>query len=89
MSWVVDQDEFAEVELVGESLPFGLVQDAFVVVVSGSKVCVRMLTLCSVWVCVVCVCETMPACNAYGIHSCSCDYSFVASMRILRFEYLI
>ena len=56
MSWVVDQDEFAEVELVGESLPFGLVQDAFVVVVSGSKVCVRMLTLCSVWVCVVCVC---------------------------------
>lgn len=52
MSWVVDQDEFAEVELVGESLPFGLVQDAFVVVVSGSKVCIRMLTLCSVWVCV-------------------------------------
>lgn len=34
--WVtgaVDQDEFAEVEPVGESLPFGLVQDALVVVV--------------------------------------------------------
>lgn len=37
MSWIVDQDEFAEVELVGESFTFGLVQDAFVVVVSGSK----------------------------------------------------
>lgn len=33
---IVDQDQFAEVELVGESLSFGLVQDAFVVVVSGS-----------------------------------------------------
>lgn len=37
MSWIVDQDEFAEVELVGESFSFSLVQDAFVVVVSGSK----------------------------------------------------
>lgn len=36
---IVDQDEFAEVELVGESFPFGLVQDAFVVVVSVSTVC--------------------------------------------------
>lgn len=37
MSWVVDEDEFAEVELVSEPFPFGLVQDALVVVVSGSK----------------------------------------------------
>lgn len=37
VSWIVDQDEFAEVELVGESFPFGLVQDAFVVVISGSQ----------------------------------------------------
>ena len=37
MSRIVDQDEFAEVELVGEPFPFGLVQDAFVVVVSGSR----------------------------------------------------
>lgn len=36
VSWVVDEDEFAEVELVGEPFPLGLVQDAFVVVVSGS-----------------------------------------------------
>lgn len=34
-SGVVDQDEFVEIELVGESFPFGLVQDSFVVVVSG------------------------------------------------------
>lgn len=34
---VVDQDEFVEVELVGESLPFSLVQDALVVVVSASE----------------------------------------------------
>lgn len=37
MSWVVDEDEFAEVELVSEPFPFGLVQDALVVVVSASK----------------------------------------------------
>lgn len=37
--WIVDEDEFAEVELVGESFPFGLVQDAFVVIVSASKTC--------------------------------------------------
>lgn len=37
VSRIVDEDEFAEVELVGESFPFGLVQDAFVVVVSASK----------------------------------------------------
>ena len=37
MSRIVDQDEFAEVKLVGEPFPFGLVQDAFVVVVSGSR----------------------------------------------------
>lgn len=37
MSWIVDQDEFAEVELVGEPFAFGLVQDAFVVVISASK----------------------------------------------------
>lgn len=37
VSRIVDEDEFTEVELVGESFPFGLVQDAFVVVVSGSK----------------------------------------------------
>lgn len=34
---VVDQDEFVEVELVGESFPFGLVQDVLVVVVSASE----------------------------------------------------
>lgn len=34
---VVDQDEFVEVKLVGESFPFGLVQDALVVVVSASE----------------------------------------------------
>lgn len=34
---VVDQDEFVEVELVGESFPFGLVQDMLVVVVSASQ----------------------------------------------------
>lgn len=37
VAWVVDQDHFAEVELVGESFPFGLVQDAFVVVISESQ----------------------------------------------------
>lgn len=37
MSRVVDEDEFAEVELVSEPFPFGLVQDALVVVVSASK----------------------------------------------------
>lgn len=53
VSWIVDQDEFAEVELVGESFPFGLVQYAFVVVVSGIKkfsvnwTCVVHIDLCS------------------------------------------
>ena len=31
--WVVDQYHFAEVELVGEALALGLVQDALVVIV--------------------------------------------------------
>lgn len=33
--WVVDQHKLVEVELVGESFPFGFVQDPFVVVVSA------------------------------------------------------
>lgn len=32
--WIVDQHQLVEVELVGESFPFGLVQNPFVVVVS-------------------------------------------------------
>ena len=32
---VVDQDELAEVKLVGEAFAFGLVQDSLVVVVPG------------------------------------------------------
>lgn len=73
VSWIVDQDELAEVELVGESFPFGLVQDAFVVVVSGSQ----MLSASDYTdhvslhrMCVLCV--FMPGCNAYGLDSCSC-----------------
>lgn len=32
---VVDQHQLVEVELVGEPLPFGLVEDSLVVVISG------------------------------------------------------
>lgn len=35
--WVVDQNQFIEVELIGESLAFGLMEDPLVVVVSGEK----------------------------------------------------
>lgn len=56
VSWIVDQDEFAEVELVGESFPFGLVQDAFVVVVSGSKMFSVSNYKLTVSVCIGCVC---------------------------------
>lgn len=49
---VVDQDEFVEVELVGESFPFRLVQDALVVVVSASE-------MFSVSGCQVCVCTSL------------------------------
>lgn len=34
---VVDQHKFVEVELVGEPLPFSLVEDPLVVVVPGGK----------------------------------------------------
>lgn len=44
--WVVHQDEFAEVELVGEPFPFGLVQDAFVVVVSGDEMLLVFFFMC-------------------------------------------
>lgn len=47
----VDQDEFVEVELVGESLPFSLVQDALVVVVSASEM-FPVSGLCDGQVCV-------------------------------------
>lgn len=59
VSRVVDQDEFAEVELVGEPFPFGLVQDAFVVVVSASEnvfLCQTALSPCPAFVPDVCVC---------------------------------
>lgn len=32
--WVVDENNFAEVEFVGEPLPFGLVQNPLVIVVT-------------------------------------------------------
>lgn len=63
MSWIVDQDEFAEVELVGESFPFGLVQDAFIVVVSGSKMLSVSDYTPTVSLCTGCVC----GCNVYGV----------------------
>lgn len=34
---VVDQNQFIEVELIGEPLAFGLMEDPFVVVVSGKE----------------------------------------------------
>lgn len=34
---VVDQNQFIEVELIGEPLAFGLMEDPLVVVVSGRK----------------------------------------------------
>lgn len=71
MSWIVDQDEFAEVELVGESFPFGLVQDALVVVVSGSqtlsmsdytdRVSLHSMCVCSCWAPMPVVCTHVPA----------------------------
>lgn len=64
VSWIVDQDEFAEVELVGESLPFGFVQDAFVVVVSGSEM--FPVSDCTLTVCVY----ARLGCLRY-MHSCS------------------
>lgn len=36
-SRAADEDEFTEVELVGEPFPFGLVQDALVVVISARE----------------------------------------------------
>lgn len=39
---VVDQNEFVEVELIGEPLSFGLMQDPLVVIVSGKHRDVRL-----------------------------------------------
>lgn len=41
--WVIDKHDFAEVELVGEPLPFGLVENPLVVVVTAGRR--RMLML--------------------------------------------
>ena len=46
--WVVNQDQFTEVKLVGESLPFGLMKNPLIVVVPvGNKEgATVVLTLC-------------------------------------------
>ena len=45
---VVDQHQLVEVELVGEPLPFGLVEDSLVVVISAGSRFTRLLAICSI-----------------------------------------
>lgn len=94
MSWVVDEDEFAEVELVSEPFPFGLVQDALVVVVSGSKMfSVSDCTLECVSVHRMCVAGTFMVCALMFLAKANQDRSAsqkarVASMDAVRVKYL-
>lgn len=95
MSWIVDQDEFAEVELVGESFPFGLVQDAFVVVVSGSKMLSVSDYTPTVSLCTGCVCVAVmsmvyaPMFLRGTLDKSASQMACVASVDIFRYKYLI
>lgn len=60
VSWVVDKDEFAEVELVGESFPFSLVQNTFVVIIPENT----MLSVQSIY--------ATSLCTGYSVCLCAC-----------------